>query len=254
MVYQNAARIFTRSHNITADLIKHYAISPEKIACVYAGANVPVESSYQVANDNYANERILFIGTDWVRKGGPILAAAFKEVLRVHPNAHLTIVGANPDLNVPNCTVLGQLSLAELSALFAQSSIFCLPTRVEPFGVAILDAMLHRLPVVATSVGAIPDLVQEGVCGHMVTPGDSRQLAQMLIDLLNDPGRCRRFGEAGYRLANARYTWPLVGARFRSEILRYFETHGGANGSSVSSVVRDAFGCETTRDTAQRRD
>lgn len=223
MVYRNASRIFTRSHNITADLIKHYAISPEKVACVYAGANVPVENSYQVANDNYANGRILFIGTDWVRKGGPILAAAFKEVLRVHPNAHLTIVGANPDLKVPNCTVLGQLSLAELSALFEQSSIFCLPTRVEPFGVAILDAMLHRLPVVATSVGAIPDMIQEGVCGHMVSPGDSRQLARTLIDLLNDPGRCRRFGEAGYRLASARYTWPLVGARFRSQILRYFE-------------------------------
>jgi glycosyltransferase involved in cell wall biosynthesis len=222
MIYQNAARIFTRSHNITADLMEHYAVSPEKIACVYAGANVPVESNYQVANNNYANKRILFIGNDWVRKGGPILAAAFKEVLRIHPGAHLTIVGANPDVNVPNCTVLGQLSLAELSALFAQSSIFCLPTRVEPFGVAILDAMVHRLPVVATSVGAIPDMIQEGVCGHLVTPGDAQQLARTLIDLIGDPGRCRRFGEAGFRLANARYRWPLVGARFRSEILSFF--------------------------------
>ena len=216
MIYQNAARIFTRSHNITADLVERYAISPGKIACVYAGANIPVESNYQVANNNYANKRILFIGNDWVRKGGPILAAAFKEVLRIHPSAHITIVGANPDLNVPNCTVLGQISLAEMSALFAQSSVFCLPTRIEPFGVAILDAMLHRLPVVATSIGAIPDMIQEGVSGHMVTAGDARQLAQTLIDLIGDPERCRRFGEAGYRLANARYRWPLVGARFRS--------------------------------------
>jgi len=223
-IYQNAARIFTRSHNITADLMRHYAISPEKIACVYAGANVAVESDFQVANNNYANKRILFIGSDWVRKGGPILAAAFTEVLRIHPSAHLTIVGANPDLHLPNCTVLGQLSLAELSALFAQSSIFCLPTRVEPFGVAILDAMLHRLPVVATYIGAIPDMIKEGVCGHMVTPGDSQQLARTLIDLMGDPGRCRRFGETGYKLANARYRWPLVGARFRSEIRNFFES------------------------------
>src|SRR5208282_2593666 len=88
----------------------------------------------------------------------------------------------------------------------------------------ILDAMLHRLPVVATSVGAIPDIIQEGVCGHMVTPGDAQQLARTLIDLIGDPGRCRRFGEIGYGLVNARYRWPLVGARFRSEILSFFES------------------------------
>jgi glycosyltransferase involved in cell wall biosynthesis len=222
-IYQNAARIFTRSHNIAADLIKHYAMPPGKIACVYAGANVPVTDNYQAANNGYANQRILFIGSDWVRKGGPILAGAFEEVLRVHPNAHLTIAGSSPALTLPNCSVLGKVSLTELSAHFARSSIFCLPTRVEPFGVAILDAMLHRLPVVATSVGAIPDMVQEGVSGHLVTPGDSQQLAQTLIDLLQNPGRCRRLGDAGYRLVSARYTWPVVGARLRTEILSFLE-------------------------------
>jgi glycosyltransferase involved in cell wall biosynthesis len=135
----------------------------------------------------------------------------------------LTIVGASPVLNLPNCTVLGQVPLTELSAHFAQSSIFCLPTRIEPFGVAILDAMSHRLPVVATSVGAIPDMIQEGISGLMVTPGDSHELAQALIDLLQDPGRCQRFGASGYGLANARYTWPSVGMRIRSEILRFLE-------------------------------
>jgi glycosyltransferase involved in cell wall biosynthesis len=221
MVYQNAARIFTRSHNITADLIRHYAMLPEKIACVYAGGNVPIASYYQVANENYANKRILFVGDDWERKGGPILAAAFQKVLRIHPDAHLTIVGANPQLNLPNCTVLGKLTLAELSAHFAQSSIFCLPTLLEPFGVAILEAMLHRLPVVATTIGAMPDMIQEGVTGHMVAPGDSQQLARTLSGMLQDPERCRRYGEAGYTLAISRYTWPEVGARIRAEILKF---------------------------------
>jgi glycosyltransferase involved in cell wall biosynthesis len=223
-IYQNAARIFTRSHNIAADLIKHYATSPDKIACVYAGANVPVASSYQAANDGYANKRILFVGGDWVRKGGPILAAAFEQVLRIHPDAHLTIAGTSPNLKLPNCLVLGKLSLTELSAHFAQAAIFCLPTRVEPFGVAILEAMLHKLPVVASELGAIPDMVQEGVTGHMVPPGDPRQLAQTLIDLLHNPDRCRRLGEAGYSLASARYTWPAVGARFRTEVVNFLES------------------------------
>jgi len=223
LCYHNAVRVFTRSHNITADLIKHYAMPQHKITCVFAGSNVPVASNYQVANNNYANKRILFIGSEWVRKGGPVLAAAFATVLRIHPDAHLTIIGASPDLNLPNCTVLGQIPLTEISAHFAQSSIFCMPTRIEPFGVAILDAMSHRLPVVATSVGAIPDMIQEGISGLMVTPGDSHELAQALLDLLQDPARCQRFGASGQRLANARYTWPSVGMRIRSEILRFLE-------------------------------
>jgi glycosyltransferase involved in cell wall biosynthesis len=222
-IYQNAARIFTRSHNIATDLVKHYAMPAEKIACVYAGANVPVQGGYQVANGGYTNKRILFVGGDWVRKGGPILAAAFEKVLTVHPDARLTIAGSSPNLRLANCDVLGQLPLTELSTQLARSSIFCLPTRIEPFGVAILDAMLHKLPVVATSVGAIPDMVQEGVSGHLVLPGDAQQLAQTLIGLLDSPNRCRQLGEAGYRFASARYTWPAVGARVRAEVLDFLD-------------------------------
>jgi glycosyltransferase involved in cell wall biosynthesis len=218
-IYENAARVFTRSHNVTADLLKHYAIPREKVVCVYAGANVGAASHSQPANGGYANRRILFVGGDWERKGGPQLAQAFQEVLRVLPDAHLTIAGARPDLALPNCTVLGRVPLGELSKHFAQSSVFCLPTRLEPFGIAVLEAMLHHLPVVATAEGAIPDMVQDGVTGRLVPPGDVARLAKALIDLLQDPLRCRQFGEAGYQLAKQRYTWPAVGERMRAEIL-----------------------------------
>jgi glycosyltransferase involved in cell wall biosynthesis len=218
-IYQNARRIFTRSHNVTADLINRYATEPGKVACVYAGANIPAVADYRLENNGYSNKRILFIGNDWVRKGGPILAAAFQKVLRRHPDAHLTIAGANPRLDVANCTVLGKVALGELGPRFARSSVYCLPTRIEPFGISILDAMMHRLPVVASTVGAIPDMVQEGVTGHMVSPGDSQSLADRLNSLLQEPERCRRYGEAGFNRAAERYTWPAVGARIRAEVM-----------------------------------
>ena len=82
-----------RSHNVPADLIKRYAVEPDKIACVYAGANVPAAADFQLENNGYANKHILFIGNDWIRKGGPVLATAFEDVLRRHPDAHLTIAG-----------------------------------------------------------------------------------------------------------------------------------------------------------------
>ena len=63
-------------------------------------------------------------------------------------------------------------------------------------------------------------MVQEGVTGRLVTPGDASQLAAALIDVLGDAERCRRLGEAGYALASERYTWKAVGRRMRAEILR----------------------------------
>jgi glycosyltransferase involved in cell wall biosynthesis len=218
-IYQNAARTFTRSHNVSADLVNRYAIDPDKVVCVYAGANVPPAADYRLDNDGYSNKRILFIGNDWVRKGGPVLAAAFRSVLRTHPDAHLTIAGANPRLDVANCSVLGSVALDALGPHFARSSIYCLPTRIEPFGISILDAMMHRLPVIASTVGAMPDMVEEGVTGHMVAPGDSELLTERLNELLKDPERCRQYGEAGYNRAAERYTWPAVGAKIRAHVL-----------------------------------
>lgn len=218
-IYQNCTRVFTRSHNVRNDLLKLYRMPAEKVVCAYAGANVPVVGLAHTDNDNYSNQRILFVGGDWERKGGPELAQAFEQVLRVLPRAHLTIAGAKPSLTLPNCTVLGQVPLDELSAQFARASLFCLPTRLEPFGIVVLEAMLHRLPVVASNVGALPDMVREGQTGRMVAPGDVEGLSAALIELLKDPVRCREFGEAGHELASQIYTWPAVGARMRAEIL-----------------------------------
>ena len=224
-IYENATRVFTRSQNVTADLAKHYGMRADKVICVYAGANVNVPSQPQLANDGYANQRILFVGGDWERKGGPDLALAFEQVLRVLPRAHLTIIGAKPQLTLPNCTILGQVPIGELSAHFAQSSLFCLPSRLEPFGIVVVEAMLHGLPVVASSEGALPDMVRDGVTGRVVAPGNVPQLAAALIDLLQDPSLCRQYGEAGFELAKLRYTWPAVGARMRAEILRAIPAH-----------------------------
>ena len=69
-IYQNAARIFTRSHNVTADLVRHYGMPAQKVTCIYAGANAGVTGRETLANDAYSNQRILFVGNDWERKGG----------------------------------------------------------------------------------------------------------------------------------------------------------------------------------------
>jgi glycosyltransferase involved in cell wall biosynthesis len=240
-IYRNAARIFTRSHNIEADLVELYRIPAEKVVCVYAGANVTEASDSPRALDGYTARNILFVGADWERKGGPVLAAAFEKVLRIFPDAHLTIAGARPRLRLRNCTILGNVPISELSPHYARATLFCLPTRLEPFGVSVLEAMMHRLPVVATAIGAIPDMVLDGISGHVVPPGNAEELAGALIALLRDPRRCRRFGNAGYRFAKDRYTWPAVGERMRAEVLNTLASLEDAGGDLklVSDAVAD---------------
>jgi glycosyltransferase involved in cell wall biosynthesis len=219
-IYEDATVVFTRSTDVAADLIRHYGIPQCKIECVYAGSNVDVKAPGPPINENYKNQNILFVGVDWPRKGGPELLQAFRTVLKSFPNAHLTIAGANIPVDLPNCTVLGNVSPEELSRCYAEASIFCLPTKLEPFGIAFVEAMMHRLPIVATRVGAVPDMVEEGGNGYMVEPGRSDLLAKALCDLLASPSTCREFGLRSYEKATQRYTWKSTGDRIRARIMR----------------------------------
>jgi glycosyltransferase involved in cell wall biosynthesis len=220
-LYHNAACVFTRSSNITDDLRHLYDMPVDRVECVLAGANALIDHDLPLNNDDYGNRNILFVGTDWERKGGPQLVEAFRKVLRVCPKAQLTIVGTNPGLyNVPNCRVIGPVPTNEIHRHYSQASVFCLPTRLEPFGIAFLEAMLHRLPVIGTRVDAVPDLVEDSVTGLLVRPDAPSELADALIGLLADPQRCRRYGEAGYERARGRYTWDAVGQRIRARVLK----------------------------------
>ena len=219
-IYESATVVFTRSSDVTADLIRYYGIPAEKIECVYAGSNVDVKNAGMPDNAGYSNKRILFVGVDWLRKGGAELTEAFQTVLKSHPDAYLTIAGSATPVNIPNCRVLGNVSAGDLSRYYTEASIFCLPTKREPFGIAFVEAMMHRLPIVGTRVGAVPDMVEDGVNGFLVEPGRSDTLAEALCRLLDSPQVCRQFGQRGYGKAVERYTWAGTGQRIRSRILK----------------------------------
>ncbi len=218
-IYHHATRVFTRSSDVAADLTRFYDVAPDKTVCVFAGSNVPVFDQLRCANAHSSNLNVLFVGTEWERKGGPVLIEAFREVLRAIPDASLTIAGARCDLDVPNCTWLGHVPLDQLSQYYSRAAVFCLPSRLEPFGVAVVEAMTHKLPVVVSSVGAMPEIVEDGVTGDLVPPGSAPALAQALIRLLQDPARRRDYGEAGYHRAIGTYTWDRVGQRIRHNVM-----------------------------------
>ncbi len=216
--YDHASGIFTRSRHVTQSVIEDYHTEPAKVHCVYAGSNVPLDVVWPLDHVNKPYKHILFVGLDWDRKGGPELAAAFAKVLTIHPDAQLTIVGAAPELNLPNCHIVGRVSAQDLSPYYQRASIFCLPTKREPFGVVFLEALAHQLPIVGTHIGAIPDFVEHGANGYLVPPFDISALTEALLNLLDNPEQCRLFGAHGKTQILTRYNWEHVADAMASQM------------------------------------
>lgn len=216
-VYHNARKIFIMSNHVRNSIVQHYACDSKSVSCVYAGCNIEFRPLL-LNNDDYRNKRILFIGVDWERKGGPELIKAFKLVLEKIPDACLSIVGSFPNINLPQVEVIGRLPISDINQQLIRASVLCLPTKIEPFGIVAIEAFIHKLPVVATRIGAMPDLIVDGESGRLVPPDDIKGLADALIELLSDPDKCRRFGECGYQNVKDNYSWETVGERLKKEI------------------------------------
>jgi glycosyltransferase involved in cell wall biosynthesis len=106
---------------------------------------------------------------------------------------------------------LGFVAPDELARLYARAAVVSCPSRREGFGIACLEAMAHGVPVVASGVGGLLDLVVDGETGLVVPPGDVRALRAALERLLGDPELRRRMGEAARRRARERFSWERFG-------------------------------------------
>ncbi|WP_428493271.1 glycosyltransferase family 4 protein [Rhodopila sp.] len=216
-LYLRADRILTTATHVERTLVNSYGCDPGRVATILIGANVDATAS---ADDlaRYAAGRILFVGIEWERKGGPTLLAAFDTVATRFPAATLTIAGCSPQMSHPRARATGLLPRANVAALLADASIFCLPSLIEPSAVASVEAMAFKLPVVATTVGGFPGMVSDGETGLLVPPDDAIALAGALGDLLADPQRTRAMGQAGYRRGHDLFTWDAVGARLHDQL------------------------------------
>jgi alpha-maltose-1-phosphate synthase len=233
-VYRGAAAIFTMSEVVKASLRDDYGVDPGRVHVVGAGPNVePGPRDLGLARDG----SILFVGKNFVPKGGPTLLDAFERIRRDHPAARLHLVASSAPATLPEgVTFHGLLGKEALARLYATSSVFALPTLREAFGLVFLEAMSFALPVVASGIEAIPELVHEGETGHLVRPGDAGALAAAISGLLADPARARRMGAAGRARVSSRFGWELAAARMRQ----------------VIRPRRSATGMGTVADTAAR--
>jgi glycosyltransferase involved in cell wall biosynthesis len=111
-------------------------------------------------------------------------------------------------------TLLGERR--DVPRFLKASDIFVLSSRWEGLPLVVIEAMLAGLPVVATRVGGIPELVEDGVTGLLVPPQDPRALHRALAQLLSDPELCERLGNSGQRRALERFTVERMIAQVRA--------------------------------------
>ncbi|MFD1952561.1 exopolysaccharide biosynthesis GT4 family glycosyltransferase EpsE [Sphingomonas arantia] len=103
------------------------------------------------------------------------------------------------DSGAVGVTLLGAVDEHVLRGHLEAAHIFALASLAEPLGVAIMEAMAMELPVVVTGAGGVPELVDDGIDGVLVPPGDPRAMAAQLIALARDPARAAELGAAGRR-------------------------------------------------------
>jgi glycosyltransferase involved in cell wall biosynthesis len=205
-----------------ADRLLEERVPAHKIAVVSNGLDV---GSFYSRTASDRPRKVLVVANLRPEKGHDVLVDAAADLLARVPDAEFEIVGGGPELaKIVARTEARQIRGAftflghrdDVAARLAAADIFVLPSRSEAFPNAVLEAMGAGLPIVASGVGGIVELIAEGRTGLLVPAGDARALADRLARLMSEPGLAARLGDAARAEAQARYSFDRMVAAFDS--------------------------------------
>jgi glycosyltransferase involved in cell wall biosynthesis len=167
---------------------------------------------------------LLFWGRMEDEKGIPELLQAVKIVAEKIPEVKLTLVGEGHRLEatkrqvrklglIPKIVMPGWQSTGDIQKLAATARLGVFPSRIETFGLSVAEALGAGLPVIATSAGALPEVVEDGVTGTLVPPEDPSALAGAICAALADVGEINRRAKRGRTAARQRFSWDEAARR-----------------------------------------
>jgi glycosyltransferase involved in cell wall biosynthesis len=165
---------------------------------------------------------LLCIAAHNEKKAVDVLLRAFALLSPQHPDLRLLLVGDGPlrgELEAlarelalgTRVEFLGQRARPEVARLMRGCCVFVLPSRAEPFGMVVAEALACGRPVVASAVGGIPEIVEDGRCGVLVPPDDPDAIARAVSRMLTDDALRASFGEQGRARARARFDAEVMG-------------------------------------------
>jgi glycosyltransferase involved in cell wall biosynthesis len=240
---QRADRIIALSPRLAGILTTH-GVPADRVRVIPSGVRPALFAAPGRADPlaGLPRPRVVFLGRLHEQKNVDLLLHA---AARLRHPAHVVIAGDGPERQhleelhrrlglAGRVTFLGFVDHEAVPALLRGADMLVMPSRYEELGTAMVEAMWSGVPVVATRTGGIPDLVQDGVSGRLVEPGDVDGLTRAVDDLLADPDLRRRLGERG-RHRTADFRWDRLALRvldvYRSALAttrRSSPRHGGA--------------------------
>jgi len=202
---RSAAAVVAWSRWAAASVVDDYGVPRERVHVVPPGVDVG-RFRPLAAERRDGPVRVLFVGGDFERKGGHDLLAAFGRLAPGTAELHLVTGKAVAPCGLPVTVHNGVApNSARLIGLLRDADIFALPTHGDCTPLAISEALACGLPVVTTSVGALPELVVDGRNGLVVPPGDPARLAAALARLVDDPSLRAQMGKRARALAESEH-------------------------------------------------
>lgn len=235
--YSAADAIIAVSHGMKKDLLKCYPdLDAAKIHVVHNGIDTEAmkKVSSTAALTKYGIELnrpyVLFVGRITRQKGIMHLLRAAEEL---PAEIGLVLCASSPDTKELGAEVAEQIeklaktrtgvhwiteqvSRSELIELLSNAAVFSCPSIYEPLGIVNLEAMACEVPVVASNVGGIPEVVIDGETGYLVNYDENEtaayelEFAQKLTQVVNDQQAASRMGSAGRKRAELEFGWDKI--------------------------------------------
>jgi alpha-maltose-1-phosphate synthase len=222
-----ADRVIAVSAKMRDDILQHFKCDPARVVVIHNGID-PERFVHTDARDHLdrlgvKSPYVLFVGRITDQKGIFHLLEAAKAL---PAGVQVVLCASAPDTpeieerlrkavaTLPNVKWINEMVPHEVVLqLYSHAAVFCCPSVYEPFGLINLEAMACETPVVASAVGGIVEVVEDGKTGLLVPPARPDVLAQALTRILENPETGRRMGKAGRARVEARFSWASVAER-----------------------------------------
>jgi glycosyltransferase involved in cell wall biosynthesis len=221
VAYSFAHKVVANSQ-AAADRLRAERVPPRKIAVVPNGLDM---SRFGVRTPRASLRKVIVVANLRPEKGHDVLIDAAVELHHRFPDATFECVGGGPELRSLRARAeerrvahafTFQGHCEDVPACLADADIFVLPSRSEAFPNAVLEAMASGLPVVASAVGGIVEVVENGHTGLLVPPGEPDRLADALGHLMSNAAMGARLGAAGRARVGSRYSFDRMVDSFES--------------------------------------
>ncbi len=226
-VVEAADRVIAVSGKMRDDILEHFRVDPDRVVVIHNGIDLEryhrTSRRDALARLGVREPYVLFVGRITDQKGifdlldaAPALLAGVQVVLcaaapdtpEIEARLRRSVEGH------PGIRWLGEmLPVDDMIQLYSHAAVFCCPSVYEPFGIINLEAMACEIPVVASAVGGILEVVEDGVTGLLVPPRQPRALAAALNLVLGDRDRAEAMGRAGRARVEQHFSWVSVAAR-----------------------------------------